>query len=150
MNGRAHEDLLKRLFVCTHATALALREEEQFHEWTAMEVFALRAFQRVPNHALGAKALATAVHCSVPYASKLMKRMHARGLLEQTDPWWNFRSMVLTEKGLARLGSDAECLDVFARTACDGISDEDCQRLLVLFGRIFTNVRARSRSTHFT
>ena len=142
MSAPNHEDLLRRLFVCSHVTTTALRAAEHFDEWTAMKVFALRAFQRVPNYALGATELARSLRCSVPYASKLMKRMHAEGLLQEGTAWRSFRAMVLTPDGEARLTSDAECLESFARQACRDISDEERLTLFLLLGRITANVRA--------
>ena len=143
MGAPTHEDLLRRLVVCANATTAALRRSEQFEEWTAMTVFAIRAFQKVPNYALGATELARALRCSVPYASKLMKRMRAEGLLKDGTAYRGFRAMVLTSTGQDRVMGDAEYLEAFGRGACDGISDEHRQLLFVLLGRISANVRRR-------
>ncbi len=146
MGAPKHEDVLRRLFACANATTTALRSAEQFEEWTAMKVFALRAFQRVPNYALGATELARALRCSVPHASKLMKRMRAEGLLMDGSTYRGWKTMVLTSDGQDRLLGDAEYLEAFARAACDGLSDDDCHLLFVLLGRIFANVRRARRS----
>ena len=143
MTAPTYENVLRRLFACANATTAALRSAEQFEEWTAMRVFALRAFQQVPNYALSATELARALRCSVPYASRLMKRMRADGLLKDGSVYRGFRTMVLTTDGQDRVLGDAECLEAFARCACDGISDEHRHMLFVLLGRISANVRRR-------
>lgn len=142
MDEPTPEDLLKRLFVSTHAMMLALRSAQRFDEWSAMEVFAMRAFQAVPNRALGANELAERLRCSVSYASRLMKRMRAKGMLRPGTAYRRFRSMVLTEDGLQRLRGDAQYLEAFARCACEGITDQERRHLLALLGRISANVRA--------
>jgi DNA-binding MarR family transcriptional regulator len=138
------EDLFKRLLACAHESEKALRRVERFEEWAATEVFALRAFQRAPNCAQGAAGLARDLHCSVPYASTLMKRLRSKGLVEDGTAWRTYRSMVLTEEGRARLEVDAGALDSFAQQLFDGFSDENQRHLAGLLGRVYANVRMQS------
>lgn len=134
------EQLLNLLFKCAHRVSLGLRHSESFEEWSLMEIRALRAFEREWNHVLGATEVAWSIDCSLPYATKLLQRLAARGLIREGVRWRNFRSFVLTEKGLSRLHSDTSELEVFARCTFEGIEEEDRTRFVRLLATIRGNV----------
>ena len=148
MDGIRYEELFKRVLVCAHEMEKAVRRSERFDDWSAIEILALRAFQRVPNHALGATELARRLRCSVTYASKMMRRLRGKGLLEEGTSYRTFRSMVLTPEGLERVQTDAECLETFARGVFAPLSDEECRQLLVHLGRVLAGRDRGSGSIH--
>lgn len=137
------EDLFITLFITMHATNIMLANLSGFEEWSAMEVLALRAFQQRDNYVLGTKDIAALLHCSMPWASNVIKRLRKRGYIEQIGRWRQYHSMRLTEAGRARLRSDTDCLRAFTRQVFGGFSREDRLRFGTLLGRVYTNVNDR-------
>jgi DNA-binding MarR family transcriptional regulator len=134
------EELFRLLFGCAHQVTLCLRHIEQFDEWSAMEILALRAFERSFNQATCTTAISRRLYSSVPYASKLLRRLREKGLIRPGTFYRGSRGMVLTDAGSERIEQDDSCLESFVGIVFQGLSEEQCLQLRKLLLHVMGNV----------
>jgi hypothetical protein len=68
------EELFARMFAVHHRVLVDLERVAAFEEWSPFEVLAMRVFS-LYAHRIGAIDIARSLGCSLPYASRLSKKL---------------------------------------------------------------------------
>lgn len=116
------DDLFERMFAAQHRVLVDMANVSAFEEWSPLEILAMRIFARTP-HALGAIDISRALGCSLPHASRLSKKLKARGLVYERR-WHQFRSLERTLAG-----------EEWMRRELGNLTEESAQ-LFQLLGRV--------------
>lgn len=128
------EELFARMFAVHHRVLVDLARVGAFEEWSPFEVLAMRVFSLQP-HAIGAMDVARALGCSFPYASRLSKKLQARGLVAE-HRWHQYRSLQKTIDGEEWMRSELPYLTAFTASVFGDLTGEDRKQLFELLGRI--------------
>jgi DNA-binding MarR family transcriptional regulator len=136
-----NEDLFERMFAVHHRTIAAFHQVAAFEEWAALEILALRLFERSATD-LGAIDIARTLGISFPHASRIAARLKKQGLVSERR-WKQYRSLRLTAEGKAFLARELQNFSAFADEVFRRVSPADRRLLDQLLERIRNNVSAR-------
>lgn len=127
-------ELFERLFAVQHRVVVDMANVAAFEEWAPLEILAMRVFAKTP-HAISALDIARALGCSFPHASRLSKKLQARGLVS-VHRWHQYRSLQRTESGDEWLRSELSNLTAFTNDVFGDLSADERAQLYVLLGLI--------------
>lgn len=128
------DELFERMFAVQHRVLVDMANVAAFEEWAALEVLAMRVFCKTP-HALGATDLAEAIGCSLPHASRLAKKLKARGFVSE-HRWHQYRSLSRTLDGEEWARRELPNLTAFTAGVFADLSLDERRQLYELLGRI--------------
>jgi DNA-binding MarR family transcriptional regulator len=128
------EELFARMFAVHHRVLVDLERVAAFEEWSPFEVLAMRVFS-LYAHRIGAIDIARSLGCSLPYASRLSKKLQARGLVAE-HRWQQFRSLQRTLAGEEWTRDELPCLTAFTAHVFGDLLPEERVELYTLLGRI--------------
>jgi DNA-binding MarR family transcriptional regulator len=132
------DELFARMFEVHHRVLVDLERVAAFEEWSPFEVLAMRVFS-LTAHAIGAIDIARALGCSFPYASRLSKKLQARGFIAE-HRWHQWRSLQRTLPGEEWIESELPYLLAFTDAVFGDLTPPERTQLYELLGRVRRSV----------
>lgn len=127
-------DVIERMFACQHRLVVEMTRDGYFHEWSPLEVLAMRVFARNTT-SLSAADLERILGCSLAHASRLSRRLQKRGLIF-VDRWGSFRSLSATVAGEDWLATELPYFTAFADSMLARLSIPERRELYAHLGQV--------------